>query len=63
MNLDLELIFPIIDPPSARLMGTKAQCLFEAGIITAAQKKTIDRRANEIGCNFTAESDAPLKGG
>jgi hypothetical protein len=48
MNLDLKRIFPIVDLPSARLMRTKAQCLFEAGVITAAQKKTIDRKVNEI---------------
>jgi hypothetical protein len=48
MKLDLKRMFPIVDPPSAWLMGIKAQCLFEVGIITAAQKQTIDRRAKEI---------------
>lgn len=48
MNIDLDQIFPIVDPPSAGLMKIKAQCLLAAGIITAAQKNAVDRRASEL---------------
>ena len=36
--LDLELIFPMKDAPSAAFMAIKAVCLHEAGIISKADK-------------------------
>jgi hypothetical protein len=45
---DLGRIFPMADVASARLMKIKARCLCAAGILPAALKVRIDRRANEI---------------
>ena len=45
MTVSLDRIFPIVDDQSAQLMAVKAQCLFVAGVITEAQKQTIEDRA------------------
>jgi hypothetical protein len=46
MRFRLNDIFPISDAPSARLMKIKAMCLLEAGVISAAERSEIDRRAD-----------------
>lgn len=40
-ELDIALIFPMNDAASARLMIVKAECLHSAGVISAAEKRTI----------------------
>jgi hypothetical protein len=45
---DLHRIFPIPDVPSAHLMKIKAQSLYFVGIITAAQKAEVERRADGV---------------
>jgi len=35
--LDMELIFPIRDEPSAQLMSLKAECLHTAGLISKSE--------------------------
>jgi hypothetical protein len=47
-DLDMELIFPIIDEASANLMLVKATCLLQAGVISAADASAVFRRASEI---------------
>lgn len=42
--LNLGLIFPIKDEPSAWLMSLKAECLYEAGILNKAEKQELDAR-------------------
>ena len=42
--LDLELIFPMKDAPSAAFMAIKAVCLHEAGIISKADKLWVDAK-------------------
>ena len=46
--LDLELIVPINDEASARLMILKAECLLQAGVIDVPEVCTIFRRASEV---------------
>jgi hypothetical protein len=46
MQLDLELIFPIRDLPSAELMTLKAACLSDAGVIDTRQRKIVEQRAH-----------------
>jgi hypothetical protein len=48
MQLDLELIFPIRDVPSAELMTLKAVCLWNAGVIDARQRKLVEQRAQQL---------------
>jgi hypothetical protein len=43
-SVNLELIFPIEDAPSASLMSLKANCLLDAGIITENEKQWVDAR-------------------
>ena len=43
--LDVDLLFPIQDEPSARLMRVKAECLYRAGVISRAQMKIVVARA------------------
>jgi hypothetical protein len=45
MSLDLDLIFPIRDVPSADLMMLKAACLWNAGIIDDRQQELVHQRA------------------
>ena len=40
--VNLELIFPIKDAPSASFMSFKANCLRDAGIITESEKQWVD---------------------
>lgn len=40
-DLDLELIFPIHDGPSALFMELKADCLLKAGIINEQEKQWV----------------------
>jgi hypothetical protein len=42
--VNLELIFPIKDAPSASFMSFKASCLRDAGIITESEKHWVDAR-------------------
>jgi hypothetical protein len=46
--LDLSLIFPIKDEPSACLMVVKADCLYRAGVITDAQRQQVHARADDM---------------
>ena len=46
--LDLELIFPIRDRPSARLMGLKADCLCCAGIIGERERRWVEARIDAV---------------
>ena len=48
MQLDLDLIFPIRDVPSAELMTLKAVCLWNAGVIDARQRKLVEQRAQQF---------------
>ena len=43
--LTMELIFPIRDEPSARLMRVKAQCLYRAGVISEREEQAVLGRA------------------
>ena len=40
--VNLELIFPIKDAPSASFMSFKASCLRDAEIITESEKRWVD---------------------
>ncbi len=40
-SLDMELIFPIRDKPSAQLMSLKAECLQSAGLISKSQERAV----------------------
>jgi hypothetical protein len=48
MQLDLDLIFPIRDVPSAELMTLKAVSLWNAGVIDARQRKLVEQRAQQF---------------
>ena len=48
MRPALRDMFPIADATSAHLMKIKAQCLFVAGVITAAQKARVDDAADHV---------------
>jgi hypothetical protein len=39
--LDMELIFPIRDEPSAQLMSLKAECLYIAGVISKCEEQLV----------------------
>jgi hypothetical protein len=43
-GLDLEVIFPIKDEPSARLMRLKAECLLAARVIDGSAAAAVFRR-------------------
>ena len=43
--LTMELIFPIKDEPSARLMSLKAECLHTAGVISEREEQAVLGRA------------------
>jgi len=57
--VNLELIFPIKDAPSASFMSFKASCLRDAGIITESEKRWVDARAFSV---FTGETSAAGSG-
>ena len=40
-SLDMELIFPIRDEPSAQLMSLKAACLHFAGLISKNEERAV----------------------
>ena len=40
-SLDMELIFPIRDEPSAQFMSLKAECLLSAGLISKSEERTV----------------------
>ena len=46
--VNLELVFPIKDAPSASLMSFKANCLRDAGIITEGEKQWVDARVLSV---------------
>jgi len=46
--LDLELIFPIRDRPSAELMGLKADCLCRAGVIGERDWRWVQSRISAV---------------
>jgi hypothetical protein len=48
MSLDLDVIFPIRDLPSAGLMMLKASCLWNAGIISDRQRELVHSRAERF---------------
>jgi hypothetical protein len=48
MQLDLDLIFPILDVASAKLMTLKAACLWNAGVIDARQRRLVEQRAQQF---------------
>ena len=45
MSRDLERLFPMKDPPSARLMKLKAFCLFRAGVLSEQEMTQIREKA------------------
>ena len=52
---DLTLIFPIKDELSAWLMSIKADCLFQAGAISEAERQQVEVQAAEmIDCKKAA---------
>ena len=44
----MEVIFPIRDEPSARLMTLKAECLYLAGVISEHEEQAVLERAAEV---------------
>jgi len=44
----MELIFPIGDEPSARLMSLKAECLHTAGVISEHEEQAVLGRAAKV---------------
>jgi hypothetical protein len=46
--VNLELIFPIKDAPSASFMSSKARCLRDAGIIRESEKHWVDARVLSV---------------
>ncbi len=46
--LDLQLIFPMEDAPSAAFMAIKSVCLHKAGIISASEKLWVDDKVQAI---------------
>jgi len=46
--LNIELIFPIRDEPSAQLMSLKAECLHMAGLISEREEQAVLARASEV---------------
>jgi len=46
--LDMELIFPIRDEPSAQLMRLKAECLHSAGLISKSEERAVIGKAAKI---------------
>jgi hypothetical protein len=51
--VNLELIFPIKDAPSASFMSLKASCLLDAGIISEGEKQWVDARILSVSANET----------
>jgi len=47
-HLNMEVIFPIRDEPSAQLMGLKAECLYSVGVINERQKQAVLKKAADF---------------
>ena len=47
-NLNIDLVFPIRDDVSARLMWIKAELLYDAGIINAKELGVVTERAAAV---------------
>jgi hypothetical protein len=47
-SFTLELIFPIREEPSARLMGLKADCLHTAGVISEHEEQAVLGRVAKV---------------
>ena len=47
-SLDMQLIFPIRDRPSALFMEVKADCLFKAGIIDDRERQWVRAKVNAV---------------
>ena len=47
-DLNMDLIFPIRDEPSAWLMSLKADCLYKAGVLSESEKQAVHERANRL---------------
>ena len=47
-HLNIELIFPIADERSAWLMRRKADCLYEAGVISASERRAVIAKAAQF---------------
>jgi hypothetical protein len=47
-SVNLELIFPVKDAPSASFMSFKASCLRDAGIITESEKQWVDAKVLSV---------------
>jgi hypothetical protein len=47
-DLNMELIFPIRDEPSAWLMSLKAECLYKAGVLSESEKQAVHERAKRL---------------
>jgi hypothetical protein len=46
--LNMDLIFPIRDEPSAWLMSLKAECLYTAGVLSESEKQAVHERASRV---------------
>jgi hypothetical protein len=46
--LDLDLIFPMRDRPSAQLMAVKADCLAHAGVIGERERRWVEARIGAV---------------
>jgi hypothetical protein len=57
--LTMELIFPIRDEPSARLMSLKAECLHMAGVISEREEQAVFERAAKINKQHATMSNFP----
>ena len=51
--LDMELIFPIRDEPSAQLMSLKAECLQSAGLISKSEQRAVLGKAAKVAQSFS----------
>jgi hypothetical protein len=47
-GLSLDTIFPVRSDASARLMRLKADCLFDAGVITAEERRAVYARTGFV---------------
>ena len=47
-DLNMEVIFPVKDEPSAWFMSIKAECLREAGLISECTKEVVLARASKF---------------
>lgn len=55
-SLDMELIFPIRDAPSAQFMSLKAECLQSAGLISKSEERAVLGKAAKA---LTASNGKP----